>query len=47
MKLKKKVILKNFYYCELCDFGTFTIKSLNTHNETKKHIQSEIYNKLK
>lgn len=35
------------YYCEICDFGTFTINSLNIHNETKKHIQAEFYNKDK
>lgn len=33
------------YYCEICDFGTFTINSLNIHNKTKKHIQFENYNK--
>jgi hypothetical protein len=32
------------YYCEMCDFGSFTINSLNIHKQTKKHIKLEIYN---
>ena len=25
------------YYCEYCDFGTFSNDTMNLHNETKKH----------
>jgi hypothetical protein len=27
------------HYCEICDFGSFTINSLNIHNQTQKHIR--------
>lgn len=25
------------YYCEVCDFGTFSIDIFNKHNNTRKH----------
>ena len=25
------------FYCKLCDFGTFSKDTMNTHNETEKH----------
>jgi hypothetical protein len=33
---------KNFnYYCKKCNFGTFSIDLMNTHNNTKKHQYNE------
>lgn len=29
------------YYCEMCDFGTYTINSLNIHSSSQKHQQVE------
>lgn len=36
MRVKKNE-KKNFFYCKLCDFGTFSKDTMNTHNETEKH----------
>ena len=36
----KKDREKDFkYYCSTCDFGTFCEKTINVHNNTKKHIK--------
>ncbi len=29
------------FYCKICDFGTFSNISLNTHHQTEKHKHNE------
>ncbi len=31
------------FYCELCDFGTFSKDIFSKHNETEKHKRRETY----
>jgi hypothetical protein len=33
------------YYCELCDFGTFNKKVMDTHMKTSKHFKRFAYHK--
>ena len=26
-----------YFYCEICDYGTFSVDLFNNHNESNKH----------